>query len=57
MKKLMALVIVLWIAIIIYFIYFLEGEFTSKNIDFIQGGDIKKKEMIDSLKAKDSLNN
>ena len=57
MKKFMALVIVSWIAIIIYFIYFLEGEFTSKDIDFIQGGDIKKAEMIDSLKAKDSLNN
>ena len=57
MKKLMALVIVLWIAIIIYFIYFLEGEVASKEIDFIQGGEIKKAGMIDSLKAKDSLNN
>ena len=57
MKKLMALVIVLWIAIIIYFIYFLEGEVSSKEIDFIQGGHIKKAGMIDSLKAKDSLNN
>jgi hypothetical protein len=57
MKKLMALVIVLWIAIIIYFIYFLDAEFAEKDIDFIQGGNIKKAEMIDSIKLKDSVNN
>ena len=57
MKKLMALVIVSWIAIIIYFIYFLEGEVAEKEIDFIQGGDIKKAEMVDSIKLKDSVNN
>ena len=57
MKKFMALVIVSWIAIIIYFIYFLEGEVAEKEIDFIQGGDIKKAEMVDSIKLKDSVNN
>ena len=57
MIRLMALVIVSWIAIIIYFIYFLEGEVADKDIDFIQGGDIKKAEMVDSLKLKDSVNN
>ena len=53
----MALVIVSWIAIIIYFIYFLEGESANKEIDFIEGGDIKKAEMIDSIRLKDSVNN
>jgi hypothetical protein len=57
MKKFMALVILSWIAIIIYFIYFLEAEVANKEIDFIEGGDIKKAEMIDSLKVKDSVNN
>ena len=57
MKKFMALVILSWIAIIIYFIYFLEAEVGNKEIDFIEGGDIKKAEIIDSLKLKDSVNN
>jgi hypothetical protein len=57
MRRLMALVIVSWIAIIIYFIYFLEGESANKEIDFIEGGDIKKAEMIDSIRLKDSVNN
>ena len=57
MKKFMALVILSWIAIIIYFIYFLEAEVGNKQIDFIEGGDIKKAEIIDSLKLKDSVNN
>jgi hypothetical protein len=57
MRKLMALVIVSWIAIIIYFIYFLEAESANKEIDFIEGGDIKKAEMIDSIRLKDSVNN
>jgi hypothetical protein len=57
MRRLMALVIVSWIAIIIYFIYFLEAESANKEIDFIEGGDIKKAEMIDSIRLKDSVNN
>jgi hypothetical protein len=57
MKKFMALVILSWIAVIIYFIYFLETEVGKKEVDFIEGGDIKKAEMIDSLKLKDSINN
>ena len=57
MRRLMALVVLSWIAIIIYFIYFLDAEFAENKIDFIEGGDIKKAEMVDSIKLKDSVNN
>ena len=57
MKRFIALLVASWIVIIIYFTCFLEVESPQKEIDFIEGGDIQKAEMIDSLKLKDIVNN
>ena len=56
MKRFIALLVASWIVIIIYLTCFLEVERPQKEIDFIEGGDIQKAEMMDSLKTKDSLN-
>lgn len=51
MKKFIALLIASWIVIIIYLVYFVEVETPQKEIEFIQGGDIQKAQMIDSLSS------
>lgn len=53
MKRFVPLTILSLIILIICFIYFLKNK--SKEIDFIEGGDIRNSEIIDSINFKDSL--